>query len=141
MKINKKLKRMIFAIFGLMYLSGSTMFILQRFFQIDNGMGPEPLPQQIWILRFHGILSYVIVLLIGYVLRAHVLPYWRMRRGIKSGLPLLVHFFLILSSVPFVLYLTNDSLKSVAEQTHAYLGLALVVPFSVHLIAKTLRPR
>lgn len=139
MKLNKNLKRNIIVILTLMYVSGFSIWLLKNFFQIDNGMGPEPRTQQIWFLRFHGTMSFAVVMLLGYVLRAHVLPYWRMHRGLKSGLPLLGHFFLILFTVPFVLYLTDENLKSLFEQIHAYLGLFLIVPFAIHLIAKTVR--
>ena len=141
MKLNKNLKRNILLILGFMYASGLMMFLLETFFQVDNGMGLEPRPQQIWILRFHGIMSYAAVMLIGYVLRAHVLPYWRIHKGLKSGLPLLIHFFLILLTVPFLLYLTSENLKSLVEQIHAYLGLLLIVPFVIHLAAKTYRSK
>ena len=115
------------------------MWLLQNFFQIDNGLGAEPHPQQIWLLRLHGIISYAVVMLVGYVLRAHVLPNWRIRRGLKSGLLFTGYFFLILLTVPFLLYATDDKIKSFFEQVHGYLGLLLLVPFVIHLIAKKIR--
>lgn len=141
MKLNKNLKRTIIIILGLMYVSGASMWYLIHFGQVDRGMGLGPPPQQIWLLRFHGTLSFAVAMLIGYVLRAHVLPYWRMHQGKKTGLPLVVHFFLILFTVPFLLYMTDEKTKFFAEQTHAYLGLFLIVTFTVHLIAKIYRRR
>ena len=139
MKLNKNLKRNIIILLLLMYVTGSTMWVLESFFQVDNGFGPEPRSQQIWLLRLHGTLSYGFVMLIGYVLRAHVLPYWRMHKGLKTGLPLLIYVGCIFATVPFMLYLTDHDLKSLVEQTHAYLGLGLLVPFLIHLVAKKYR--
>ena len=117
------------------------MWTMENFFQVDNGMGPEAPAAQIWLLRFHGIFSYAVVMLLGYVLRAHVLPHFRVRQGLKSGLPLGAHFLLILMTVPFLLYLTDEKLKVIFEQTHAYLGLLLLLTFGVHLGAKIYRKK
>lgn len=139
MKLSKDLKRAIYFLIGFLYLSGTTEWLLKSFFQVDNGMGPEPRPSEIWILRFHGTLSLGVLMLIGYVLRAHVVPSWKANRGKKSGLPLTFYIFAIILTVPFLMYLTDEKMKATAEQIHTYLGLALIVPFLIHLLAKRRR--
>lgn len=139
MKISKDLKRAIYFMLGFLYLSGSTEWLLKTFFQVDKGMGPEPLPAEIWILRFHGTLSLGVLMLIGYVLRAHVVPSWKAGRGKKSGLFLSLYVAAIISTVPFLMYLTDEKMKLTVEQIHAYLGLVFAVPFLLHLVAKKRR--
>ena len=139
MKLSKDLKRTIYFFLGFLYLSGTTEWLLKNFFQVDNGMGPEPTSAEIWILRFHGTLSLGVLMLIGYVLRAHVMPSWKVGREKKSGLALTSYIFAIILSVPFVMYLTDEKMKATAEQIHAYLGLCLIVPFLFHLLAKKRR--
>lgn len=141
MKLSKDLKRAIYFLIGFLYLSGTTEWLLKTFFQVDNGMGPEPRPSEIWILRFHGTLSLAVLMLIGYVLRAHVVPSWKAGRGKKSGLPLTIYIFLIVTTVPFLMYLTDEKMKFTVEQIHAYLGLCLIVPFLLHLLAKKKRDK
>lgn len=136
MKLNKKLKRYIIIILSLMYSSGFSIWLLKNFFQVDQGMGLEPRSQQIWFLRFHGTLSFIVVMLLGYVLHAHIMPNWRLRHKVISGFALSSHFLLILLTLPFLLYSTNENLKTLFEQTHAYLGLFLIITFSVHRITK-----
>lgn len=119
-----------------MYASGFSIWLLKNFFQIDQGMGLEPRTQQIWIVRIHGTLSFIVVMLLGYVLHAHIMPNWRLRHKIISGLALSSHFLLILLTAPLLLYSTSENLKILFEQTHAYLGLLLIITFSVHRITK-----
>ncbi|MGZ3773929.1 MAG: hypothetical protein ACXVCY_13515 [Pseudobdellovibrionaceae bacterium] len=141
MRIGKTLKNTMYCTLGILYLTGFTEWVLKTFFQIDNGVGPEPLKAQIWILRFHGSLSLAVLMLIGYVLRAHVAPSWKTQRGRKSGLPLLIYLFIIIFTVPFLMYLTDENLKATAESIHAYLGLSVICPFLIHFLAKKRQPR
>jgi hypothetical protein len=139
MKLSKDLKRAIYFLIGFLYLSGTTEWALKNFFQVDKGMGPEPHPAEIWFLRLHGTISLAVLMLIGYVLRAHVLPSWKARRGIRSGLLLTTYVSVIILTVPGLMYLTDENLKSKVEILHAYLGLALIIPFVLHLFAKRRR--
>lgn len=139
MKLSKDLKRTIYLLLGFLYISGTTEWLLRNFFQIDRGMGPEPLDAQIWVLRLHGTLSLAVLMLIGYVLRAHVVPSWKAGRGKRTGLLLTIYLFALIGTVPFVLYLTDENMKFTVEQIHAYLGLILILPFISHLWAKKRR--
>ncbi len=136
MKLSQNLKRTVFIIFGLMYISGTSQWLLKTFFQNDNGFGPETPPIFIWILRFHGTTSVALLILFGYLLREHLLPSWKIGRHKKSGLFLSAYLFSIISTLPFLMYLTDENKKFYVEQIHAYLGLSLFLPFAVHLLTK-----
>ncbi|MGZ3727010.1 MAG: hypothetical protein ACXWQQ_14490 [Pseudobdellovibrio sp.] len=139
MKINKTLKIYIFSMLGFMYLSGLTQWLLKTYFQVDHGFGPEEHPAFIWVLRFHGTLSLGVLMLFGYIFKAHVLTSLRIRRHVKSGLTLTVYCCLIVLTLPFLMYLTDEDLKSKVELIHTYLGLLLIVPFIIHMLAKKLK--
>lgn len=138
MKISNSLKWTIFGLFGLLYLTGSTKWVLKTFFQVDQGMGPEALRAEIWVLRTHGTLSIAVLILLGYLLRSHVVPALKIpEKGRKSGLFLLTNISLLILSVPFLLYITDEKIKAGVELFHASLGLILAVPFLIHLLKKT----
>lgn len=122
---------------GLMYISGTTQWLLHTFFQVDHGMGPEPLPAFMWILRFHGTTSIAVLILFGYILKEHILPSWKIGRHKKSGLFLSVYLLLIVFTLPFLMYLTDENIKHTVELIHTYLGLCLILPFALHLLVKT----
>lgn len=136
MKISQELKWTLLSLLGLLYLTGTTKWILKTFFQTDLGMGPEPLPAEIWILRMHGTLSFAVLVLIGYVLRAHVVSSLKMQKGKKSGLTLLAHLFLLILSAPFLMYLTDEKIKGQVEFIHAVLGMTLIGSFLIHFLTR-----
>lgn len=102
-------------------------------------MGDEPHPAYIWVLRLHGTTSVAMLLVLGYLLRDHILPSFKIGKHLKSGLFLACYFLLIVLTVPPLMYLTNQSLKTLAENIHTYVGLTLIAPFIIHILLKNLR--
>jgi hypothetical protein len=142
MPLSHKLKLTVYWMFALLYLSGAGFWLFDHFFTVETSLGTEHHPLQIWTLRLHGILAVPILILLGYVLRAHVQTSWRARNALKkmgkgsnqqAGIFLSYYLLVLVLTVPGLMYLTNETLKDWTEAVHTYLGLLLLLPFAWHV--------
>jgi hypothetical protein len=142
MPLSRSLKLLVYSLFAFLYLSGVAFWVLDHFFTSETSTGPQQNPMQIWSLRLHGTLAIAVLMLLGYVWRAHVQPSWKARAGLKklgkesnqrAGLFLSIYLLFIVLTIPGLMYLTNDALKEYTEAIHTYMGLALILPFAWHV--------
>jgi hypothetical protein len=122
---------------ALLYFSGAVVWILDRWFKVDNGMGLEPEAHQLTVLHFHSIIGLWFIFLFGYVFHAHVLIGWRRKKKLKSGVFLVIAIAVLILTVPGLFYLTDEGWKSNVSLIHTYLGLSLIAPFFTHWAAKS----
>ena len=115
-----------------LYLSGVNIWVLQKFFTQDNGMGPENPAATIWVLRFHAVVSIAFLMAFGYFIRVHIIPGLRGKDRKPGGmLNLGIISFLILT-MPFLLYAIDEKFKYWVSFLHTYVGLAFILPYLVH---------
>lgn len=136
MKIHQPFKNILYlTLFGL-YTTGLVVWILQTWFKVDNGFGPEAPASTIWYLRLHAWIGLWFLMVFGYLYGAHIQPGLMGRRKRKSGWILLALFGILFVTVPGLYYITNDDFKNKVALIHTVLGLVLFAPFFVHLLLK-----
>ncbi len=119
-----------------LYFSGVAVYILKGWLQVDRGMGPEPRSWQITSLQAHSIFGLLFLFLFGYLWATHVLPGWRRRRRLKTGISMVAVCLVLFVTVPFLFYASHEGLKSSMVWVHTYFGLASLLPFAVHLYSR-----
>lgn len=119
-----------------MYASGVVTWVLARWFQVDAGFGPQPREQRVWWLDGHSTISLWFLILFGAMYKPHVVRAWHAKRKLASGLSVVSPFIFLIATVPFLFYLRDEQAKSYVAIAHTYVGLALVIPFVVHLVTK-----
>jgi hypothetical protein len=135
-KISSQFKLVLFATCFLVYFSGLGTWILGRWFQVDQGMGPEPLSAHLTLLHSHSVVSLWFLMVFGYLFHSHVLKGWKAKLKLQSGLVLLSPMVFLIVTVPFLFYLSDEAWKNRVAVMHTYVGLLLIVPFFVHLATK-----
>jgi hypothetical protein len=120
-----------------LYFSGAITWILDNWFLVNNGLGPEPSPFHTWWREIHSIISLSFMVTFGYLLNSHVRPAWRTGRRLKSGFVLTAGIVMLLLTVPALFYLADESLKSKVVFFHTYFGLVMLLPFAVHYFSLT----
>ncbi len=133
MKIRQGFKAFLYVSLLGLYLSGVLVWILNTWFQRDQGLGLEPSVYATPSLHIHSILGLWFLILFGYLFHSHVLPGLRRKKKIKSGWLLLIVCIVLILTVPGLFYLTNETAKSITSLIHIYIGLSSLLIFGIHL--------
>jgi hypothetical protein len=90
-------------------------------------------PAENWMLKAHGAAAMVALVLLGTLFPMHIIPAWRARRNLRTGL-LLVSFFAFLIATGYGLYyFGGERLRHWTSVAHLGVGMALPIIMSLHL--------
>ena len=132
------LRRAIYSICTLLWLSGSAWLAAHFGFPARTDFGPAPNPWEPGLLRLHGWLAVGAVFLLGWISAEHIGDRWRRSRNRVSGL-WLAGFAAVLTLSGYALYYTADRLHDAAAVTHEVLGGLVIVFALVHWRGSTAR--
>lgn len=123
----------IHATFGVLWLAGAAVFVLEHFFAVSTEFGPAQSPWRANVLVVHGVAAVAATFLFGWIAADHVAVMWRNGADRASGLWLLwlVAALIVTGFAGF--FLVADSVRAWNGRLHEILGLALIVPWLVHL--------
>jgi hypothetical protein len=117
----------IFAVVGLLWLSGTLWFVLDQYGAKRGEFGATPHPLQAPLLLVHGVLAVSSMYLFGWLMARHVSRWWAAGRRRLSG-GALTGFLVLLSVSGFALFfLVDDASLHVAAAIHDALGLAATI--------------
>lgn len=122
------------AIFATLWLLGAAVFVLKHFFATAGEFGVTPHPWQPAVLMLHGIVAVIATFLFGWICADHVALTWRMRADRVSGVWLLALIFVLMLTGFAAFFLVDDSVRAVNGTVHEWLGLALMIPWVMHLL-------
>jgi len=121
----------IFAVYGLLWVSGVLWLVLHFAFEQQTQFGPLPNPREPLLMRVHGLLAVAGVFLLGWVASGHVLARWASARNRLSGLVLAGSAVLLVAS-GYALYYTTGALHAGAALVHEWLGTASLLAALAH---------
>ncbi|MEO5641284.1 MAG: hypothetical protein ABIQ98_05905 [Sphingomicrobium sp.] len=120
---------------GLLAASGLGWLVLDQWVRVAGEFGPEPHPAEHIALIVHGVAAYGLLIVVGSLLPAHVLPGWRIGRNRGSGL-FLGAVLVLLTATALGLYYAGDEIaRHWASIAHWMVGLALVPLLIFHALA------
>ena len=127
------LRLTIHATFSAMWLIGVAVFVLKHFFRTASEFGPAVHPWQPTLTEIHGIVAVLATFLFGWIAADHVAVTWRGAADRVSGVALIVLLALLIATGFASFFLALDSWRDSDAALHEYLGLALFLPWLVHL--------
>lgn len=137
MKLDRWFKAVLLWTSAFLYMSGLAAWALARWFQTDQGFGPEPSPLKPWALHAHSVAGLGFLVLFGYLWRAHIEPGLRRRKKKRSGLTMIAVLGVLFATVPLLFYLTGEQARAATAAVHTWLGAAALAPFLYHLRSKS----
>ncbi len=129
------LRRAVYAIFALLWLSGCAWLVAHFAFPATTEFGLAPNPLEPAFLRIHGWLAVGTVFLFGWITSEHISDRWRNARNRVSGFSL-AGFAALLAISGYALYYTTDRLHDTAAVAHEALGAVAIVFALVHWKAR-----
>jgi hypothetical protein len=124
--MSTSLRRLIYTLCTLLWLSGCAWLVVHFFFPAATEFGPAPNSAEPWLLRIHGWVAMGGVFLFGWLTSEHISNRWRKPQNRVSGLSLAA-FVSILTLSGYALYYTTDHLHDGAVAIHEVLGTLAVV--------------
>jgi hypothetical protein len=117
---------LLYTCIALLWLSGAVWLALAWTHE-------EPQPLQVPLMKWHGALAMLFLLILGALLPLHVVPGWKQARQRPSGGLLLALFAVLTASGWGLYYLGDDTWRRHSSQVHGILGLALPLFLAVHV--------
>ena len=123
--------------FALLWLAGAAVFVLKHFFPASTELGPAPSPAAAQLLIVHGIVAVLVTFLFGWIAASHVQSMSRVGADRTSGRWLLWLISILVVTGFANFFLVSDSVRDWNGLLHGLLGLALIVPWLVHVLVRT----
>ncbi len=139
--VSRGVRRLVYALGAALWLRGGVWLLLHTLFAPQTAFGPAPHPWEPPLMRLHGAVAVASVFLLGFLLAAHVLARWPVRRRRLSG-GLLGGGSLLLVVSGYALYYTIDTAHQAAALVHEALGVgALALALAHWRSGRALRAR
>ena len=142
MKFKTDLKRIFYAFFILLFVSGSVWWAMEKWLRIHTALGEDHHPAQGIILRLHGLFSYFFLTLFGYVIHSHIRPGLHAKKRKSYGTGMLftgVTTVLILTSA-MDLYGPDGGVREFLVASHRFIGLSFPLILFIHLFNRRFHP-
>ena len=136
MKLRKKEKKYLSYVGLLAYFSGAALFIFEQWVRVPSPIGLQHHTLEHWVRVLHTMITYLIVLAVGYLVKGHILPGLRSRtkKRLWSGLGTFSLFFILMLTALFILYGGEGPLTRSMSLTHSIVGLACPLLIFAHAL-------
>jgi len=124
----------VFAIGGLLLVSGLLWLFLEHSVRVEGDFGPERHPLEHWMLVAHGVIAYASLLLFGLLAGTHVLPAWSRSRNRVSGSLMLGLLLVLIGTALGLYYLGGERAREWTSALHWGLGSAAPLLLVLHIL-------
>lgn len=132
-KVPKALRRFLYGVFLLSWISGLTFFVLNRWVVVEGDFGPEKHPAQFWFLKAHGAAAFLMMIHFGYLLASHSVPSWAVKRSRPLGGLLVGAVGFLIVSAYFLYYIGDETWRTWVAYAHASVGVSLPFILAGHI--------
>ena len=123
-------RRWTYAIFASLAGSGALWLVARYVLQAPDD---APNPLAVWLMRIHGAIAMLALMLIGTLVTAHVLPALRRRCNRWTGASLIAAVVVLTLTGYALFYAGNEWARSLASITHWVIGLVAVPALALHI--------
>ena len=139
-RLSRRHQAWVYASFGLLFLSGVVWWAL-GLFPAASEFGDVPHPLRPWMIRAHGGLAMLALILIGTLLPGHSLKAWRANLHRFSGGALLALVGVLTLTGYLLYYSGSDELREACSAVHSWVGVALPLLLAWHALVGLRRSR
>ena len=125
----------VYAVTGLLVVSGLVWVLLHYFGQTKGDFGPAPHPLEVWMLRVHGGAAMAAFIAYGSLLPIHVRRAWAIRRNIYLGITLIVVMLLLTVTAYLLYYSGSEETRPIISAIHWIIGVVVAPLLTWHVIS------
>ncbi len=144
-KISWNNRIILFLFLSISWCSGLTFFILNTWVEVEGEFGVEKHPFQYPILKTHGASAFIMMIIFGFLIAAHIPAGLKQKRNKITGIILIIiNVFMIITA--YLLYYSGEEYRSLVSYAHFIVGLFFPLLLIFHLlnrkkISKNLTPK
>ncbi len=132
-QLNLRHKVFIYAIFGLLFLSGLAWECLDLWGHDNTGFVDSPYPAKAWLMKAHGAAAYGALILIGTLIPLHIRKAWQARKNRLSGVVFLVVNGVLIASGYGLYYAGDEGFRNGIAGLHLWVGLLFPILMALHV--------
>ena len=122
----------VYATFGVLWISGIAWLVLNSFFRAAGEFGPTLHPWQPALLLTHGLTSVAALFGIGWLAARHAAVNWESSLRRSSGAVFSVVLFLLCISGFALFFLSGDTAQRFSSISHEVIGIAFTAFAAEH---------
>ena len=131
----KPFQWVLFGAFATSWFTGLAFFILRDFFVIEGDFGPENHAWQYPALTVHGLAAFLMMILFGAMVAAHLPMGWRTKRSRFWGITLMSAVSLQIITAYLLYYIAGDASREIVGLIHLIIGILLPIVLYTHIKA------
>ena len=116
-----------------LFLTGIAWWALHRWGAIETGFGETTNPAAPWVLRVHGAVAMLMLVVLGILGPLHVRRGWHANRNRRSGAGLVATMTVLTITGWLLYYAGGERLRSTASALHLWLGFLLPLIVVIHI--------
>lgn len=132
LRLSRRHEGLLVVVAALLLLSGLGWVLVHDVIARPDEFGVVHSPLEPWLLRVHGAATMAALLLLGSLLREHMITAWRLKRHRWSGGTLVATCLVLVATGYALYYLASDELRPSISLLHWIVGLAALPAFLVH---------
>lgn len=132
-RFSKPHKHTLYAVFSLLWLSGSLWLAFHYFLRVAGEFGANAHPLEIWWLRLHGLMAFAVLVVIGSVLPIHSRRAWHLKKNRSSGLAMKSILLWMAATGYALYYFASDDNEAWLPLLHWIVGLSLPLMLVLHI--------
>lgn len=133
-KIPRGVQNFIFFVLLLSLCSGVAFYIFSHWITIDGDFGPEKHPLQYPMLQLHGAAAFLMMMIFGAMLAAHVPHSWKLKRSRGMGMTMITVMTFQVLSAYILYYLAGEEARPWFVNMHAAVGLSIPFVLITHIV-------
>jgi hypothetical protein len=105
---------------------------------VQTALGEDHHPAQTMLFRIHGVVAYGFLLILGYLIHAHVRPALlnKQKKSYKRGWGMITVVGILILTSATDLFAPEGSVREFLVSCHRYFGLSFPLFLAAHLLAK-----
>ncbi len=120
--------------FAVLLLSGIAWLVLDQWFAVASEFGVHKHPAQAWMMKLHGGVAMLMLIVLGTVLPGHVKKAWQRGNNLVLGVLLLGLFAVLIGSAYALYYFSDENSRQMISLVHWALGIALAPVLVAHIV-------
>ena len=126
-RMPRRQRLMVYAVSGVLWVSGLLWLVLDQFFTRQEQFGRTPHPLESPLLLIHGVVAILAMYALGWISARHVVRWWTEDQRRLSG-SVFTAVLLVLTLSGFALFfLSSDESQRITRVIHELLGLGITL--------------
>ena len=134
MRLTSRHRRWFYAASALIFGSGAAWLLFRFVFRSPGEFGDLPHPGEPWSMRVHGGAAMLFLVMLGTLVRSHILHGWRLGRNRFSGITMIAIMVLLTLTGYGIYYAGGERIRPILSVLHWGIGVALPAALLWHIL-------